>query len=42
MKGQSVLVEFVDRQQFDGRDAQRLQVGNLFGKTGEGSRMGDQ
>ena len=35
------LVELVDRQQFDGRDAQRLQIGNLLDQAGEGARVGD-
>ena len=36
-----VLVELVDRQQLDGRDAQPLQVGDLLDQAGEGARVRD-
>ena len=34
-----VLVELVDRQQLDRRDAERLQVGDLLDQAGEGARV---
>ena len=35
------LVELVDRQQLDGRDAQLLQVGDLLDQAGEGAGVRD-
>ena len=36
------LVELVNRQQLDGRHAERLEIRNLLGEAGEGARVGGQ
>ena len=36
-----VLVELVDRQQLDRRDAEAFEIGNLLHQAGERTRLGD-